>query len=328
MKKRMLQTTAIVAIILAIAGWFMYYRSRPVKSLSWADAIDKAKTSIVVVKSTNSMGSGFFISSDGEIATTSSVVGKDKTVEVRLFTGVLKKAFVTKSGPAHLDIAIIKIEEPGNEFLAAAVPGECRDGEEIRVLGAPQGVEFFIRKGIIVHCNNDRDGVRYLQTDIPFDAASIGGPCIDKKGAVLGLYSSFRAGDAQVLSQVLPLSVVKNFKDGMLMALEASLIRKEEEKASELERRQNISADPDQIYRRLREVANAELRNYLANLDNLLRSHAITDEQGKLMAEQVQYGPSGSESVSDWVRKISVRVMKGDLAESEALKLIKTHFKH
>lgn len=324
---KFLQITAALAIIVVGAACLLYYYSRPVKSFSWADAIDAAKKSVVVVKSTGSMGSGFFISSDGVIATTSSMIGKDKTVEVRLSTGALKNAVVTKSGPATLDIAILKIDEPGNQFLLSAGPDECRDGEEIRVLGAPQGVDFFVRKGIIVHCNNDRDGVRYLQTDMPFDAASIGGPCIDKKGKVLGLYSSLRTGDAQVLSQVLPMSVLKDFKDGMLTALEDSLIKKEEEKTRELARKQNISTDPDKIYRRLKEAADAELRRYMVNLDNLLQSHAITYEQGKLMAEQVQYGPSGSESVADWVRNISVRVMNEKLTEDEALRLIKEHFK-
>lgn len=321
-----LQIAAALAIIVVSAACFLYYYSRPVKSLSWADATDAAKKSVVVVKSTGSMGSGFFISSDGVIATTSSVIGKDKTVEVRLPTGALKNAVVTKSGPAALDIAILKIDEPGNEFLASLSLDECRDGEEIRVLGAPQGVGYFVRKGVIVHCNNDRDGVKYLQSDMPFDAASIGGPCIDKKGKVLGLYSSLRTGDAQVLSQVLPISVVKDFKDGKLTALEESLIKKDEEKAREQERKQDTSIDPDQIYRRLKKAADAELHSYLVNIDNRIRSRELTYEQGKVMAELIQLGPSG-ESLTDWVRHISVRVMKGDFSQDGALRLIKEHFK-
>ncbi len=318
-----------VAIILLIAGLFLYryLRPAPAKSPTWADAIDAAKRSIVVIKSTSSIGSGFFISPDGVIATTSSVIGGDKTVEVRLPTGTLKKAVVTMSGPAPLDIAILKIEESGNEFLAAATAEECRDGEEMRVIGAPLGVDFFIRKGTVVHCNNDRDGVKYMSTDLPFDAGSTGSPCIDKKGRVLGLYSAFRT-DAFALSQVLPMSMVQGFKDGMLTSLQESLAKKEEEKAKELEQRQDLSNDSEHVYQMLKSAFESEHRSYLAYLDNLVRTHAITEEQGRSMVELKQYSPTGSGSVDDWLRQKSQQVMKGALSEDQVLQLIKQHFNH
>ncbi len=333
MEKRTLQTTAaalaIISVIAIAAFGALRYNSRPsAKPATWADAIDKTKPAVVLVRSADGMASGFLLSADGLVATTSSIIGKSATVEVRLSTGALKKATVTKSGIGLLDIALLKIEEPQTQILPViAGPDECRDGQEIRVIGAPQGVDYFVRKAIISHCNNDRDGVRYLQTDMPFDAGSIGAPCIDKKGSVIGLYSSYSSGEAQVLAQVLPLSLVKEFGDGKLVSLENALNDREVERAKELERGRALAGDQEQITRRLQEYADAERKRYLQNLDGLHRSGSITYEQGKLMVEQIQYGPSGSEPLADWVRTISRRVVRGKLTEADAQKIIQQHFK-
>jgi S1-C subfamily serine protease len=326
MEKRIRQIIFIAGIMLMTAGGVMHFSFRHAKSLSWEDAVAAAKKSVVEIKSTGARGAGFFLSSDGVIATSSGVTGQDKTVEVQLSTGELKKAAVTRSGPAALDVAILKIDEQGNGFAAAAGSAECRDGEEIRVLGAAQG-EFVAKKGIIIHCNNEQDGVRYVQTDIPFDGASIGSPCIDKNGKVLGLYSSLRTGSGQVLGRVLPMAVVQNYKDGMLTSLEEALIRKEAERAKEQTGTRNLSAEADHIYRKLQQTADGELQRYLAGLDTLRRSGAITYEQGKAMAELMHYGPDGSVSMAAWVRYLSGRVMNGTFTEDQAITIIKAHFR-
>jgi tetratricopeptide (TPR) repeat protein len=325
-RRKKLIAAAAAAFTVLIAGAFFFYPAA--QQVSWTDAVDKAKKAVVVVKTTGGAGSGFLVSSDGVIITNASLVGKEKDVEVRLYSGVLRKAGIVKVGTLPLDIAVLKIDGADNHFLSMAGPDECREGEEIRVIGAPQGIEYFITKGIISHCNHERDGIRYLQTDMPIAPGNNGGPCIDKTGKVLGLSTSVRINDGQHFNIVLPITVVKDFMDGKLVALEETLIKKEEERARDLEQKKNqFYTDAEKTYRRLQDIADAELRAYMLKLDNMLRTRSITYEQGKLMAEQAHYPPSGSGTLSQWVQTLSFQVMKGEISEDAAINLIKGHFK-
>jgi tetratricopeptide (TPR) repeat protein len=323
--KKILATGAVLFLIMV--GGLLFHRAG--KPASWADVVDNAKKAVVVVKTADGAGSGFLVTADGVIITNASVVGKEKDVEVRLYSGTLKKATIVKVGTIPLDIAVLKIDGVYDQFLPMAGPDECKEGDEIRAIGAPLGIEYFITKGIISHCNHDRDGVKYLQTDTAMNRGNGGGPCMNSAGKVIGLSTSVGLGDdAQGLNLALPITVVKDFMDGKLVALEESLIKKEEEKKRELEQRNNkFYADADKTYRRLQTSADLEYANYTAKLDNLIHLHLITLDQGKLMAEQVRYAPSGSGTTSQWVQTLAFKVVKGEILEDDAIKLIKDHFK-
>jgi tetratricopeptide (TPR) repeat protein len=318
---------AVAFFLVIIAGVALFYR--PNKPASWTEVVQNAKKSIVLVRTADGTGSGFFVSPDGLILSNTSVVGKNKDVEVRLYSGESKRAAVVKVGIMPLDIAVLKVEGVYDQYLPVVGSDECKEGDEIRAIGAPLGVEYFVTKGIISHCNQERDGVRYIQTDTAMNVGNSGGPCLNSKGKVIGLTTSVRLIDnAQSLNIVLPITVVKDYMDGKLAALEVTLIKKEEEKARELEQQKDkFYADAEEIYRRLQHTADVELVTYEAQLDDRLRMHLITYEQGKSMLELIQYSPWGSGSVSQWIHTLALKVGKGDISEDLAIKMIKDHYK-
>lgn len=322
---KMLAAVAFLFAIIA-GGHFFYQAAKPA---SWTDVVHNAKKAVVLVRTAEGAASGFLVSPDGLIFSNSSVVEKGKDVEVRLSSGESKKAAVVKLGMAPLDIAVLKIDGVYDHYLPMAGADGCKEGDEVRAIGAPVGVEYFVTKGIISHCNQDRDGVKYIQTDTAINVGNSGGPCINNMGKVIGLSTSVRlSDDAQSLNIILPITVVKDFMEGRLVALEETLIKKEEEKARAREQKSSkFYSDADKIYRRLQFTADSEYANYTAKLDNLLRMHLITYDQGKLMIEQIRYSPSGTTTTSQWIHTLALKVAKGEIKEEDAVKFIKDHFK-
>lgn len=245
-----------------------------------------------------------------------------------MYSGELKKAAVVKVGADLLDMAVLKIDGVQYPYLPLAAREECAEGEEIRALGAASGLEYFLTKGIISNCNQERDGVGYIQTDSSINLGSSGGPCINKQGKAVGLLTSIMPDQAQAVNLLLPAALVRDFLDGKLAAIEESFIKRKEEKEKQLEQeKKKLSADAEGIYKRLLNTSNREYAAFLEKLDNLRRSKAISYDQGKLMIDQVRYAPSGSATMPEWIQSLTVKVAKGELSEDDALGLIKNHYK-
>ncbi len=317
-------------VLVVAAGGFLYsYTGKTPKPFTWMDAVENAKKSIVVVRTPDGAGSGFFVSPDGLIFTNAHTIGKNKEVQVRLYSGEIKSASVVRAGAKLLDIAILKVDGSNYPSLLLADADECREGDEIRMIGAPLGVEYFVTMGIISHCNQTREGVRFIQTNAAMSVANSGGPCLNLAGRVIGLSTPIQLGDnPQGLNLILPIRVVKDFMEGKLVALEEELIRRQEETARELEQKNSqFYSNTESITKRLQYNADLEFAAYSTKLDNLIRLHAITYDQGKLMMEQVRYAPSGSATIPQWIQTLALKIVKGEMKEEDAVRLIKTHYK-
>jgi hypothetical protein len=189
-------------------------------------------------------------------------------------------------------------------------------------------MEYFITKGIINHCNLDHDGVRYIQTDPAINVGNSGGPCLDHQGRVIGLTTSIPLGDdAPNLNLILPITIVKDFREGKLAALEEALTRKEEERSRAAEaERQKVYGDIESINKRLQQASANALRAYLAKVSDLLNRSRITTQQSDWMVEKVKYGPSGSILMSDWVQSLALKVAQEEISEDSAVKLIEAQY--
>lgn len=315
-----------VGILAVIAGAFALRRAH--QPPSWTEVVQNAKKSVVVVKTPDAAGSGFLVSPDGTIFTNARLVGKNSEVEVKLYSGELKKAALIKVGVDLLDVAVLKIDGVQYPYLPLAVPEECAEGEEIRAIGAASGLEYFVTKGIISHCNQERDGVRYIQTDASINLGSSGGPCINKRGNAVGLLTSIMPDQTPSVNLLLPAALVRDFLDGKLAAVEERFIKRKEEKEKELEQeKKKLFADAETVYKRLQNASDREYAAYLEKLDNLRRSKVITYDQGKLMIDQVRYAPSGSAAIPEWIQSLTLKVVEGEISEDDAIGLIKNHYK-
>lgn len=154
-----------------------------------------------------SLGSGFFVK-NGLIATNlhviegassgyAKLIGKKKKYEIKGVAGIDKQR----------DLAILAVNSQQNIPLKLGNEDDIAIGDEIFVIGNPQGLEGTFSKGIV-------SGMRQVGSDnlmqitAPISPGSSGGPVVDNQGKVVGVaVATFKGG--QNLNFAIPVSYLK-----------------------------------------------------------------------------------------------------------------------
>lgn len=140
----------------------------------------------------NGMGSGVIISKDGHIVTNNHVIEHSEGYKVYLFDLDETQEYSAKliGTDPIMDIAVLQII--GNDFpeLTPATWGEAPEfGEDIYMIGHPQGMIWTVSKGIV--SNNDRyiesPWQRLIQSDSLIMPGNSGGPMFNEKGDLIGI---------------------------------------------------------------------------------------------------------------------------------------------
>jgi serine protease Do len=174
------------------------------------------------------IGSGVIVDPDGYIVTNNHVVAGALRIRVivspttvELLSGHIQLANPQRVYEAKLiganryaDLAVIKID--AHDLPAIALPElfHVRLGQTVIAIGAPQGLDHTITKGIVSAVGRqpelDRPMV-YVQTDAPINPGNSGGPLVDRDGNLIGIntfiYSS--NGGSEGLGFAIPEPVVR-----------------------------------------------------------------------------------------------------------------------
>lgn len=163
------------------------------------------------------IGSGFVISENGYVLTSYHVVEEAQSIRVRLKDD--------RSFPAQIigrdqqsDLALLKIDAEGLEFLTFASAEDIRVGQWVMAIGSPYGLDFSASVGIISalrrnlpknmddHADDDASSVPYIQTDVAINPGNSGGPLFNTRGQVIGVNSQIftRHGGSIGLSFAVP----------------------------------------------------------------------------------------------------------------------------
>jgi serine protease Do len=140
-----------------------------------------------------SLGSGFLISSDGEIVTNHHVIADADEIMVKLNDN--------KEYPAKLigsdqktDIALLKIDTKiALPFVKFGDSAKARVGDNIIAIGNPFGLGGTVTAGIISSKSRDIDIINggliddYIQTDAAINGGNSGGPMFNMRGEVIGV---------------------------------------------------------------------------------------------------------------------------------------------
>jgi serine protease Do len=140
---------------------------------------------------TTTLGSGFFISSDGYAMTTSHLVRRSEKIEVTTDDGKVYPAKLIGADP-KTDLALLKIED-GREFPAAQIADKApRIGERILAVGNPFGLGGTVTAGIVSASAREILGPYndFIQIDAPVNQGNSGGPTFDVRGKVIGINSA------------------------------------------------------------------------------------------------------------------------------------------
>ncbi|MBF0481504.1 MAG: Do family serine endopeptidase [Desulfovibrionaceae bacterium] len=160
----------------------------------------------------HSLGSGFLISSDGEILTNNHVVAGADKILVKL-QGKAKNypAKVLGQDP-DTDLALIKIDEKNLPFLKIGDSSKSRVGDWVLAIGNPFGLDHTVTKGIISAKGRVIGAGPYddfIQTDASINPGNSGGPLINMDGDVIGINAAIVAS-GQGIGFAIPSDLAKD----------------------------------------------------------------------------------------------------------------------
>ncbi len=165
-------------------------------------------------------GSGFIISTNGDVLTNAHVVDGADRVTVTLKDGRTFDA-VVEGVDEVTDLAVVKIESDA-ETLPVAPLGDSDDvvvGDWAIAVGNPLGLDNTVTLGIVSTLKRSSAAVGipgkridFIQTDAAINPGNSGGPLLNQNGEVIGINTAIRA-DAMGIGFAIPINKAKTIKD-------------------------------------------------------------------------------------------------------------------
>jgi Do/DeqQ family serine protease len=177
-----------------------------------------------------SRGSGVIVRSDGIVVTNHHVVDGAQSFMVVLNDRREYQAKLLLSDP-RTDLAVLKIEKPGENFTAL-IMDDGRDqqvGDLVLAIGNPFGVGQSVTNGIISAVNRTDVGSgegAYIQTDAAINPGNSGGALVDMQGNLIGINSFIlsRSGSSAGVGFAIPAQMVRRVVDSAIGG--ASVVRR------------------------------------------------------------------------------------------------------
>lgn len=174
--------------------------------MDYASLVEKVLPSVVRITTERSAGSGFFVSSKGEILTNYHVIEGAKEIFVTMhnsFPGTAIVKDIDKEG----DMALLVFKTlKATPFLKISdtLP---KQGEAVMAVGNPQGFEDTVSNGIV---SAFRQKDKWIQFTAPVSPGSSGGVLVNSSGEVVGMTTSVYK-EGQNLNFAISSKVLKEF---------------------------------------------------------------------------------------------------------------------
>ncbi len=166
------------------------------KELSVADIIRMNKDSVVVVKTSAGIGSGFFINRDGYIVTNKHVLQSTSRTEIKTSSGKVFQIRQIVQEDLDADLVIASTDAPAQESKPVQInAGLPESGDKIIVIGNPLGLEQTVSDGIVSAVRRNNKSIDFIQITAPVSAGNSGGPLLNMQGEVIGVATfQYRTG--------------------------------------------------------------------------------------------------------------------------------------
>ena len=212
--------------------------------LNFVNAANKATKAVVHIKSkyegvssvngffryrtipSAAKGSGVIISDDGYIVTNYHVINGANSVEVTLHDNRRYEATVIGVDPTT-DLALIKINETGLNFLPYGDSDKLQIGEWVLAVGNPFDLNSTVTAGIVsakarnINILTDENRLEiesFIQTDAVVNPGNSGGALVDLTGNLVGVNTAIatQTGTYSGYSFAVPVTLVKKVMDDLL----------------------------------------------------------------------------------------------------------------
>ncbi len=156
--------------------------------------IKKIKPAVVTIttydenRDTLTMGSGFFINTEGDLVTNYHVLNGAYTAEVRTDGGSVYAIRNIRAANSTADIVLVDIVDMPKPVHYLDISLETPlQGEHILVVGSPFGLELTVSDGIVSAVRDLPNIGKIVQLTAPMSTGSSGGPAVNMAGEVIGI---------------------------------------------------------------------------------------------------------------------------------------------
>jgi serine protease Do len=168
----------------------------------------------------NSLGSGVIVTEEGHIITNNHVVDQVDEIDVQLSDGRTKKARLV-GADAQVDLAVLKIDDPGVKPLKLADSDSVQAGDFVLAIGNPFGFEETVTDGIVSSKGRPNRGDMFgdwLQTNAAINPGNSGGPLVNLRGEVVGINTAIisRSGGSQGIGFAIPSNTIRTALESLL----------------------------------------------------------------------------------------------------------------
>ena len=148
--------------------------------------VEAAREAVVVVTSSEGLGTGFVVREDGVIATNFHVIGQGRPFEIHLAGGKSLTPTALVAYDRRKDLALIQVDARELHALELRDSDTIRVGEPVIALGHPLGLRHSVARGVVAE-RREFHGQSMIQVAMPIEQGNSGGPLLDEKGRVIGV---------------------------------------------------------------------------------------------------------------------------------------------
>ena len=168
-------------------------------------------------------GSGVVISPDGYIVTNNHVVDGASKIEVTFNDKHKREAVIVGKDP-NTDIALIKVDAKGLEYLTFGDSDKVRVGEWVLAVGNPFNLTSTVTAGIVsakardINILGEGTIESFIQTDAAVNPGNSGGALVDINGNLIGINAAIasRTGSYEGYSFAIPSNIAKKVVEDFL----------------------------------------------------------------------------------------------------------------
>jgi tetratricopeptide (TPR) repeat protein len=155
------------------------------------------------------LGTGFFIEESGVVVTNYHLLMDAVNVMVASFDRQVYKLNKILVSSEKYDFVKFSINNPDNKKFQILHPARTipLKGEDIFVVGNPEGLEFTVSKGIVSAIREISDYGNIYQITAPISMGSSGSPVMNLNGEVIGIVS-FQAKEGQNLNFAIEVGII------------------------------------------------------------------------------------------------------------------------
>jgi len=175
---------------ITVTAVFLLLGQAPARADTVPDIVAKTKPAVVGIVtidekgSTKQLGTGFFISPNGQAVTCWHVVEGAASIAAVNINGAIFPLERVVAQPAGVDLAILRFRATDVPFLTLGKSATAVEGQKVIVIGNPTGLTGTVSDGIISAFRENRS---LIQITAPISSGSSGSPVMDEDGQVIGV---------------------------------------------------------------------------------------------------------------------------------------------